>query len=118
MGCFSSWVISKRGKHNDNEVLCGFVLLFHLGRFRSQRSGTINRIRATDSKPAAAADTSTTSAKNATDSAPDTKPEGKFKGRIPNGWSKLKLTDLQKQEIYKIDETYKQQIEAAKKTIS
>ncbi len=73
--------------------------------------------KATDSKPAVA-DTSTAPAKNATDSVPDAKPEGKLKGRIPNGWSKLKLTDLQKQEIYKIDETYKQQIEAAKKTSS
>jgi hypothetical protein len=71
-----------------------------------------------DSKPAAAAYTSAPPATTTTDSVPDTKPEGKLKGRIPNGWSKLKLTDLQKQEIYRIDETYKLQIEGAKKQVA
>jgi Spy/CpxP family protein refolding chaperone len=74
--------------------------------------------KSADSKAAAAADTAAPAGKAATDSTTDIKLEGKIKGRIPNGWSKLKLTDLQKQEIYRIDETYKQQIEAAKKQVA
>lgn len=33
-----------------------------------------------------------------------------IKGRLPNGWGKLGLTDLQRQAIYKIQATYNSQI--------
>ena len=34
--------------------------------------------------------------------------EGKVKGQLPQGWSKLELTAAQKEEIYKLNRDYKE----------
>ncbi len=97
---------------------CAGSFLCALLAVSTAQAADVKSDKPADSKPAAAADTSAPPAKTTTDATPDAKPEGRLKGRIPSGWSKLKLTDAQKQEIYKIDETYKLQIEAAKKQVA
>lgn len=38
------------------------------------------------------------------------KKEGKLKGQLPSGWTKLELTAAQKESVYKIDAEYKDKI--------
>lgn len=43
--------------------------------------------------------------------------EGKVKGQLPAGWSKLELTAAQKEEIYKINAEYKEKTDKLKEEI-
>src|SRR5262249_27682599 len=62
----------------------------------------------TDSKAVkSTANASADAADATTNTIPDTV---KVKGRLPSGWGKLGLTDLQRQAVYKIQATYNSQI--------
>jgi Spy/CpxP family protein refolding chaperone len=39
------------------------------------------------------------------------KKEGKAKGQLPAGWSKLELTAAQKEEVYKINREHKEKVD-------
>lgn len=45
------------------------------------------------------------------------KKESKFKGQLPQGWSKLELTAAQKESIYKINAEYKVKTDKLKEEI-
>src|SRR6476646_3034733 len=45
------------------------------------------------------------------------KKEGKLKGQLPQGWSKLDLTAAQKEAIYKINREYKEKTDKLKDEI-
>ena len=45
------------------------------------------------------------------------KKEGKVKGQLPAGWSKLELTASQKEDIYKINAEYKEKTDKLKEEI-
>ncbi len=44
--------------------------------------------------------------------AQEKKEAGRARGSLPQNWSKLGLTDAQKQQVYKIEQDYRTQIEA------
>ncbi|QDT91966.1 hypothetical protein [Gimesia algae] len=51
--------------------------------------------------------------------AKDTKPAAKkFKGRLPNHYGKLNLSDTQRDKIYKIQANYKSEIDSLKKQLA
>jgi hypothetical protein len=58
-----------------------------------------------------AADTQGDAAASSTDDA-------KAKGRLPQGWGKLGITDAQKQSVYKVQTGYEAKIDALKKQLS
>jgi Spy/CpxP family protein refolding chaperone len=45
------------------------------------------------------------------------KKEGKTKGQLPAGWSKLELTAAQKEEIYKLSKEHKEKVDKLKDEI-
>ena len=45
-------------------------------------------------------------------------PTGKIKGRLPNGFTKLKITDPQRQKIYSIQASFKSQIDDLQKQLA
>jgi Spy/CpxP family protein refolding chaperone len=45
-------------------------------------------------------------------------PTGKIKGRLPNGFTKLKITDPQRQKIYSIQANFKSQIDDLQKQLA
>ncbi len=45
------------------------------------------------------------------------KKEGKMKGQLPAGWSKLELTAAQKETIYKINREHKEKVDRLKEEI-
>ena len=49
--------------------------------------------------------------------APKDEPEVKYKGVLPRNWSKLGLSEIQKQEIYKVQTKYNKEIDALEEKI-
>lgn len=45
------------------------------------------------------------------------KKEGKTKGQLPQGWSKLDLTAAQKEEVYKLNREHKDKVDKLKEEI-
>jgi len=45
------------------------------------------------------------------------KKEGKTKGQLPQGWTKLDLTAAQKEEVYKINREHKEKVDKLKEEI-
>jgi Spy/CpxP family protein refolding chaperone len=69
---------------------------------------------ATSNTAAANAATSNTAA-STTDANAD---NSKVKGRLPTGWGKLGITDVQKQAIYKVEATYDAQLDSLRKQVT
>ena len=44
--------------------------------------------------------------------------EGKIKGQLPSGWSKLNLTAAQKEEVYKVQADHKAAVDKLKEEIA
>jgi hypothetical protein len=62
---------------------------------------------------------SSTAPSNTSNSAPDTRTDNiKINGRVPSGWGKLGLTEVQKQAIYKVQATYDAQLDALRTQLS
>jgi Spy/CpxP family protein refolding chaperone len=52
---------------------------------------------------------------NPADDKSDKAPETKMRGQLPQNWSKLGLSDKQKQDIYKVQNEYMTKIDALRK---
>lgn len=65
---------------------------------------TASNLQSATSTPAAATDAKTDTTK--------------VKGRLPSGWGKLGITDVQKQAIYKVEASYESQIDALHKQLA
>src|SRR5262245_19317090 len=75
----------------------------------------MNRVRLTAMEFVCALVCSPWSAGNPADDKSDKAPDTKMRGQLPQNWSKLGLSDKQKQDIYKVQNDYIAKIDALRK---
>jgi hypothetical protein len=95
--------------------LCLVACLSMVARAADDSSTKSSDSKKSAAKSAVPADTSAKSDSAKSDVAPA---DEKLKGRLPNNYSKVGVSDAQKQKIYSLEASYKSQIETLQKQLS